>query len=127
MRKSAECKSSSDPVEAAFAEISRSRPLSLTTSREITVAVMGAGSRGQTYTAFGRSFPGTLRVVAVADVQKSRRDRMARLWKVPTRLRFGDFREMLAAVRGGKLADVLIVSRPDHLHYGAAMEAMRQG
>ena len=126
MKKAVEC-GSSDPVSAAFAELSRSRPLSLATSREITVAVMGAGSRGQTYTAYGRLFPGTLRVVAVADLQKSRRDRMARMWNVPARLRFGDFREMLAAGRKGRLADVLIVSLPDHLHYEAAMEAMRQG
>ena len=88
---------------------------------------MGAGSRGQTYTAYGKLFPGTLRVVAVADVRKSRRDAMGRHWRIPAERRFGDFREMLAEDRKGRLAEVLIVSLPDHLHYEAAMEAMRQG
>ncbi len=116
-----------DEVAETFAEISRSQPLSLRTSREITVAVMGAGSRGQTYTEYGKIFPGTLRVVAVADIMKSRRDMMGRRWKIPYALRFGDFHEMLEAGRKGRLADVLIVSLPDHLHYEAAMKAMLQG
>lgn len=116
-----------DEVAETFAEISRSQPLSLRTSREITVAVMGAGSRGQTYTEYGKIFPGTLRVVAVADIMKSRRDMMGRRWKIPHALRFGDFHEMLEAGRKGRLADVLIVSLPDHLHYEAAMKAMLQG
>ena len=114
-------------MAAAFAEIGRARPLSLKTSREITVAVMGAGSRGQTYTEYGKLFPGTLKVVAVSDIQKERCDSMGRLWKIPQERCFGDFREMLAAGRKGKLADVLIVSLPDDLHYEAAMAAMRQG
>ena len=88
-------------MAAAFAEIGRARPLSLKTSREITVAVMGAGSRGQTYTEYGKLFPGTLKVVAVSDIQKERCDSMGRLWKIPQERRFGDFREMLAAGRNG--------------------------
>ena len=120
-------KSDRDEVAETFAEISRSQPLSLRTSREITVAVMGAGSRGQTYTEYGKIFPGTLRVVAVADIMKSRRDMMGRRWKIPYALRFGDFHEMLEAGRKERLADVLIVSLPDHLHYEAAMKAMLQG
>jgi len=119
--------SGKDKVEAAFDEISKARPLALRTSREITVAVMGAGDRGLTYTNYGRLFPGTLRVVAVSDVRKDRCDRMGRMWKIPQERRFGDFREMLAAGRKERLADVMIISLPDDLHYGAAMAAMRQG
>ncbi|MGN0854763.1 MAG: Gfo/Idh/MocA family protein [Kiritimatiellia bacterium] len=99
-------------------------PLAIATAREITVAVMGAGARGREYTAYGKIYPGTLKVVAVADVDAARRDRMGDAWDIPAGRRFGDFREMLAA---GRLADVLIVSLPDDLHYEAAMAAMRQG
>ena len=99
-------------------------PLEVATRREITVAVVGAGARGQEYTAYGRLFPGTMRVVAVADVRADRRDRMGAAWGIPAARRFGDYRELLAA---GRLADVLIVSLPDDLHYDAALTAMGLG
>ena len=99
-------------------------PLEIATTREITVAVMGAGSRGREYTAYGKLFPGTLRVVAVADVNAARRNRMGDDWNIPAERRFGDFHELLAA---GKLADILIVSLPDDLHYEPAMAAMGLG
>ena len=100
------------------------RPLGTRTRRELTVAVMGAGSRGFEYTAYGKLFPGTLRVVAVADINAARRDRMGEMWNLPADRRFGDFHELLAA---GRLADILLVSLPDDLHFEPAMEAMRQG
>ena len=100
------------------------QPLRTRTRRELTVAVLGAGSRGFEYTAYGKLFPGTLRVVAVADVNAARRDRMGEAWGLPADRRFGDFRELLAA---GRLADILLVSLPDDLHFEPAMEAMRQG
>jgi len=100
------------------------RPLGTRTRRELTVAVMGAGSRGFEYTAYGKLFPGTLRVVAVADINAARRDRMGEMWDLPADRRFGDFRELLAA---GRLADILLISLPDDLHFEPAMEAMRQG
>lgn len=99
-------------------------PLEIETTREISVAVMGAGSRGQEYTAYGKLFPGTLRVVAVADINADRRNRMGDSWNIPADRRFGDYHEMLAA---GRLADILIVSLPDDLHYEPAMAAMAQG
>lgn len=102
-------------------------PLEIATSREITVAVMGAGSRGREYTAYGKLFPGTLKVVAVSDISPARCTAMADEWNVPATHRFGDYHEMLEAGRNGRLADILIISLPDDLHFEAAMEAMRQG
>ena len=58
-------------------------PLEIAPTREVTVAVAGAGARGQEYTAYGRLFPGTLRVVAVADIDAGRRDRMGDAWGIP--------------------------------------------
>ena len=102
-------------------------PLEIKTTHEITVAVAGAGARGREYASYGRLFPGTLRVVAVADLSEARRNRMGGEWDVPAERRFGDFRELLAAGSGGRLAEVLVVSLPDDLHFEAAMAAMGQG
>lgn len=114
-------------VERAFATLADVKPLEIRTGRELTVAVMGAGSRGNEYPAYGKLYPGTLRVVAVSDIDSARRDRMGDEWGVPPERRFGDYREMLEAGRGGRLADILLVALPDDLHYEPAMEGMRQG
>lgn len=114
-------------IESAFSELGNVKPLEIKTSREITVAVMGAGSRGNEYPEYGKLFPGTMKVVAVADIDESRRSAMGEKWGVPSDRRFGDYHEMLDAGRGGKLADVMLISLPDALHYEPAMEAMRQG
>lgn len=114
-------------IEAEFAKLSAVKPLKTNLSRELTVAVMGAGSRGNEYPAYGKLFPGTLRVVAVSDVNAYRRDRMGDAWDIPAERRFGDYHEMLEAGRNGKLADILLIALPDNLHFEPAMEAMRQG
>ena len=114
-------------IEREFAELAKVKPLEIKTSRELTVAVMGAGSRGNEYPAYGKLFPGTMRVVAVADIDASRRNAMGESWGIPRERRFGDYREMLEAGRNGKLADIMLISLPDDLHYEPAMEAMRQG
>lgn len=103
------------------------RQLKAETSRELTVAVMGAGGRGNVYQAYGKKFPGTMKVVAVADINEYRRNRMANAWGVPAERRFGDYRELFKAGAGGKLADILVITLPDHLHYDAALKGMEQG
>ncbi len=103
------------------------KPLAIKTSRELTVAVVGAGSRGNVYPAYGKKFPGTMKVVAVADINPYRRDRMGDQWGIPAERRFNDYRDLLKAGENGKLADILLVTLPDHLHYDAAMKGMDQG
>ena len=49
-------------IEAEFAKLSAVKPLKTNLSRELTVAVMGAGSRGNEYPAYGKLFPGTLQI-----------------------------------------------------------------
>ena len=89
---------------------------------------MGAGSRGQEYTAYGKLYPNTIQVVAVADISEYRRNKMGDDWNIPAENRFGDFHEMLeAGKKRGKLADILIIGLPDDLHFEPAMEAMSQG
>ena len=121
------CAFDADGIAEKFERLSATPPLRVETSRELTAAVLGAGARGRTYAGYGRLFPGTMRVTAVADVNAWRRDAMGAEWDVPAERRFGDFRELLAAGAKGRLADIAIVSLPDHLHWEAGMEAMAQG
>lgn len=119
--------STPEETDRLFAELFDAKPLKVETRHPVTVAVLGAGSRGKVYTSYGTYFPDTLKVVAVADIDAGRRNRMGDKWGVPETRRFGDFRELLRAGADGRLADALLVTLPDHLHYEAAMEAMAQG
>ena len=93
-------------------------------SRQITVAIMGAGSRGTTYARYAEKFPEAMKVVAVSDIKPNRRDGTAAKYGIAPDKVFGDFHEMLAA---GRVADVLVIALPDDLHYEPAMVAMGQG
>ena len=94
------------------------------TSRPITVAVMGAGSRGDAYALYAERFPESMKIVAVSDILPNRLKSMGDKHGVAPERRFGDFHEMLAA---GRVADAMIIALPDNLHYEPAMEAMAQG
>lgn len=98
--------------------------LEAVTSRPITVAVMGAGSRGGTYAWYAAKFPKTMKVVAVSDINPQRREKMAERYGIAENRRYGDFHDMLAA---GRVADAMIIALPDNLHYEPAMAAMAQG
>ena len=100
------------------------KDLGCKTSRQITVALMGAGQRGQVYVRYAERYPDVMKVVAVSDVNAHRREKVAAKHGIPADKRFGDFHEMLAA---GRLADAMIISLPDDLHYEPAMAAMSQG
>ena len=124
---------------AAFAEDAASRRVSMEDadaldypvkdlackpSRPITVAIMGAGSRGGTYARYAAKFPEAMKVVAVADLKPNRREAMAAKYGISPDKVFGDFHELLAA---GRVADALVIALPDNLHYEPAMAAMAQG
>ena len=100
------------------------KDLGCTLSRQITVAIMGAGSRGTTYARYAEKYPEAMKVVAVADLKPNRRDSMAAKYGIAPEKAFSDFHEMLAA---GRVADVLVIALPDDLHYEPAMVAMGQG
>lgn len=103
------------------------RPQKASTSRVLTVAVMGAGNRGRGYQWYGKKFPDTMKIVAVADINEYRRNAMADSWGVPKERRFSDYRDLIKASEKGKLADILLVTLPDSLHYDATMKGMERG
>src|ERR1700716_4155043 len=84
----------------------------------VTLAVLGAGARGTTFSGFAEQFPDRARVVAVADPRADRRDALAGRLGVPAGRRFADWRELAAQ---GRLADAVVVTTPDREHVGPAV------
>ena len=89
----------------------------VTTARPITLALLGTGSRGHTFSSFAQRYPDRARVVAVADPRIDRRDALADQLGVAADKRFDDWRDLAAQAR---LADAVIVTTPDREHVGPA-------
>jgi predicted dehydrogenase len=79
----------------------------------VTLAVLGAGSRGAAYSAFAQQFPDRARVVAVADPRPAYREALADRNGVPAADRLTDWRDLAARPR---LADAVVIATPDRLH-----------
>ena len=84
----------------------------------VTMAVLGAGARGNVFAGFAEQFPGRARVVAVADPRADRRDALADRLGVAADRRLGDWRDLAVSER---LADAVIVTTPDREHAEAAI------
>ena len=98
--------------------------LAADTKQMITAVVLGAGSRGTTYSKYAKLFPQSLKIVGVADLNDFRRKRLATSNEIEQKNCFSDFREAFVP---GKLADVAIITLPDGLHYEACMKALELG
>ncbi|WP_043632629.1 Gfo/Idh/MocA family protein [Nonomuraea candida] len=83
----------------------------------VTLAVVGAGARGQIY-ARAAAADGRARVVAVADPDPARRDRLADEHGLPEQARFAGWEELAAVPR---LADAVVVATQDRLHVEPAV------
>jgi len=91
---------------------------------KVTVALIGAGLRGQGYAEYALNRPDEMQVVAVADPNPSRRERMRRNHGLEDRLCFADWRELLAQP---KLADAVLICTQDKMHYEPTMLALAAG
>jgi len=87
--------------------------------KKLTVALVGAGNRGQTYTNLMRDE--RFQVVAVAEPRKERREYVQKTHNIPDELCFNSWEEL---VQQPKLADVAIVSTQDRMHFAPAMKLM---
>jgi predicted dehydrogenase len=84
----------------------------------VTMAVLGAGARGNVFAGFAERFPGRARVVAVADPRADRCDALGDRLGVAADRRLRDWRELAGRER---LADAVIVTTPDREHAEAAI------
>lgn len=92
--------------------------------KEVTAILIGAGSRGTEYASYGVSHPGELKIVAVAEPVKERRNRVAEWYGISGDMQFDDYPELLAK---GKIADCAVIATQDRMHFEPAMAAMELG
>ena len=85
---------------------------------KLTVAVIGAGSRGNSYSNYFKKFPDEGQVVAVAEPRKDYRARLAAQHGIPSERQFRDWRKLVACP---KLADAAFLCTPDRLHHRPAI------
>lgn len=93
--------------------------------KKITVAIAGLGSRGlDTYARCLERYPERAELVAVADIRPDRVQAAAARYHIAPEMCFDSVESLLKAP---KLADVLFICTPDHLHYQPAMNALNLG
>lgn len=95
-----------------------------TTSRKITGIVCGAGNRGNVYGNYALDYPGELDIVGVAEPIDVRRERFSTQHKIPEKHQYVTWEHVFEQP---KFADVVIITTPDDLHYGPAMQALELG
>jgi predicted dehydrogenase len=86
-------------------------------SDQVTLAVVGAGNRGQQYARLAAG-TGKARVVAVAEPLAARREVVAREYDLPADAVFEDWTALAARPR---LADAVVVATQDREHVGPAI------
>lgn len=101
-----------------------SKSLDADTPRQVSVLVLGAGQRGSVYASYASMYPDAMKVVGVADINPVRLKKMADEHKVDPKYRFSDWADALSA---GKIADAVVISLPDDVHYEPCMKALDMG
>ena len=87
-------------------------------NKQVTLAIIGAGARGHNYASYAKHFPDRLKIVAVADPDDFRRNRMAGEYDIPPERRFKSYEEFCSHP---KMCDAVAVCTQDHLHEGPAV------
>lgn len=90
----------------------------------ITTAVLGTGDRGHKYGNYALAFPADIQIVAAADPRSDYLHDFAQAHHIPDDHRFDSWQRLL---QQPKLADVVLVTLPDRLHFDAASAALRTG
>ena len=93
-------------------------------SELLSIAVLGCGSRGRTYSRLIASFAPRYRLTAAADLVATRREAVSSLAAAGEIQEFESAEALFAA---GKLADVLIIGTQDSQHFDHAIQALELG
>jgi len=92
---------------------------------KVTAVLMGAGSRGRdAFGAYAKDNPDKLKIVALAEPNPIKRNRLADELGIPEAKRFEDWKDLLSV---GKIADSAIIAMMDDLHVEPSIEAMKLG
>ena len=90
----------------------------------INAAVLGAGSRGVTYSNYALQAPEELNIVAVAEPREDRRAAFAEKFSVVQENCFSSWEDLLSK---SKLADVVFICTLDEDHLAPALMALEKG
>ena len=87
-------------------------------SNPVRLAVIGAGSRGHGYARFAASFPERLKIVAVADPDDFRRNRLKDEYQIPEENCFRSWEEFCSKP---KMCDAVAICTQDSMHEAPAI------
>ncbi|MBE6696231.1 MAG: Gfo/Idh/MocA family oxidoreductase [Ruminococcaceae bacterium] len=88
------------------------------------IILIGAGMRGSGYSGIGKKMEDGIRVVAVAEPVKERREHIQKMFDIPDELCFESWEPL---IEKGKIADAAMVTTMDRDHFAPAVAAIRQG
>lgn len=93
---------------------------------QISVIVIGAGNRGQTYCRSMKSVKdgNAFKIVGIAEPDDARRKSVADTYSIPEENIYTTWEDIL---NRPKFADVAIIATMDRMHYGPAMKAIELG
>ena len=90
----------------------------------VTAVVVGFGDRAEIYSRYSLIAPKELKIVAVVDPNKIRRDLAKKLFDIPEEFCFTDISQVLEK---GKIADCIINGTMDNLHIQTTLPFLKQG
>ncbi|WP_422351155.1 Gfo/Idh/MocA family protein [Flagellimonas sp.] len=106
-------------------ELGESSPIpNLNLAKPVSVIMIGAGNRGNTYSDYRLHYPDQMKIVGVAEPIDDRNSRYAKKHDIPDVNRFDTWEDVF---KRPKFADAVIIATPDQLHYGPCMAALEMG
>lgn len=93
--------------------------------KKLTVALAGLGNRGKdAYAPATQLIKDKVEIVAIADIDPSKVEEVAKIYHIPKNKCFVSAEEM---IEQEKLADVMFITTQDRQHVGQAIPALRKG
>lgn len=92
--------------------------------KKLTAIVIGYGMRGQIYSKYAKDFPEEVEIIGVADPVELKRQQAKELFGLSDDLIFCDWKDLIDKP---KLADFVIISTQDNMHYEPAMMCIEKG
>ncbi|HEY4389485.1 MAG TPA: Gfo/Idh/MocA family oxidoreductase, partial [Ktedonobacteraceae bacterium] len=92
--------------------------------KKISIALIGAGQRGKGYSAYALKYPHEVQIIAVAEPNPVRRERICSAHNIAPEQSYSDWQELLAQP---KQADAVLICTQDKHHFAPAMAALNAG
>ncbi|WP_372846231.1 Gfo/Idh/MocA family protein [Pontiella sp.] len=94
-------------------------------NQKVSICIVGAGSRGRSYSNYSTDFPDEVHVVGVAEPRDFYRNDLVEKYAIPPENVFNSWQEL--AAHDGRVADAVIIATPDQKHTAAALALIDKG